>query len=144
MTNIEDVEIFFSVFKKYIWCEGCSKPPGEADPDHVHEYLFLPDDLLNALCELRCLLRKETRKPVLINGTEPTLVRLMDSREVASVWKQFEDYFPGHREALWAALENGLKQYLTVLQERENIFEECDRLRKLNRELSRLLKRDFE
>lgn len=128
-----------SVFKKYMWCSTCSKEAEIDDTDHIHDYFIESDDVLTALFELRGLIRREAKEELVLKGTEPTLTRLLDPQEVATFWKQFERIFPANQEQLWIGLEHGLKQYLQVLKEREELFEECEQMRNQNKELSRLL-----
>lgn len=132
------METFLSVFKKYMWCKKCSSPDTECG--NQHEYVVEPDDILSALYQLRGLLQRDDTCPdPPRDGTEPTLSRLLNHAEVARFWKQFEELFTKDQEQLWTALEYGLKQYLLVLKERENLFEDCEQLRKQNAELNRLL-----
>lgn len=139
ITEQRDLLTLLSVFRKYMWCKRCASSLDECSQKE-HEYVAEADDVLAALLEVREVLRKDNPSAGTQIGTEANVSRLLDAREVAEFWKQFEDIFPREQEQLWAGLEYGLKQYLLVLKERESVFEECDQLRKQNSELRRLLR----
>lgn len=139
ITGQRDLLSLLSVFRKVMWCKRCASSLDQCSEEE-HEYVVEADDVLAALLEIREMLRKEQPSAGTQNGTEANISRLLDAREVAEFWRQFEDIFPREQEQLWTGLEYGLKQYLLVLKERESVFEECEQLRKQNSELRRLLR----
>lgn len=132
----KDMDVLLKVFQKYMWCKKCTSP--HCKSHNEHEYCVDTDDILSALFELRNELRKEMPSSGERTQSE-TLSRMLDSKEVAMFWMQFEGLFPKHLDQLWTGLEYGLKQYLVVLRERETLFEECEQLRQQNSELMKLL-----
>lgn len=133
--------MLIGVFRKYMWCSNCTSLLEQGCQKHC--WLVDSEDILPALHEIRLQLQWTPRHCNMelncSEDTKSTFSRLMDPKEVDDFWKQFEGIYSKDKEQLWAGLQYGLNQYLTVLRERECLFGDCEQLRKQNEELLRLL-----
>lgn len=68
-----------------------------------------------------------------------TVSRMIDGDDVQLFWQRYRDVFTVERQRLWESLESGLKEYLRVLQRREQLNTECEFLRRQNAELRHML-----
>lgn len=65
--------------------------------------------------------------------------RLMRADDVEAFWRRFREVFTPESRRLWDSLEHGLKEYLRVLQRRDQLNTECEYLRRQNAELRHML-----
>lgn len=68
-----------------------------------------------------------------------TVSRLLTYEDVDMFWGRYKEIFTDERHKLWDSLEKGLKEYLRVLQRRDQLDTECEYLRQQNRELQHML-----
>lgn len=68
-----------------------------------------------------------------------TVSRLLTNEDVDVFWGRYKEIFTEERHKLWESLEMGLKEYLRVLQRRDQLDTECEYLRQQNRELYHML-----
>lgn len=69
-----------------------------------------------------------------------TVSRLITYEDIDLFWGRYREIFPEERHKLWESLEKGLKEYLRVLQRRDQLDTECEYLRQQNKELHHMLK----
>lgn len=68
-----------------------------------------------------------------------TVSRLLSFEDVELFWTRYKEIFTDEQHKMWESLEKGLKEYLRVLQRRDQLDTECEYLRQQNKELQHML-----
>ncbi|KAJ2945641.1 hypothetical protein O0L34_g468 [Tuta absoluta] len=114
--------------------------------DEGHQLEIEPMQVLTALGEFITKFVPPEKKKLLdiLDSVKPpcfdTQSRRLTNKEIEEYWAQWRNMYPVEKDRLWNGVIKGLKDYLTVLQEREKVHEEVMVLRRKNAALRRLVR----